>query len=243
MSQSTVSRILDRYERWIAHGGPAKSGSPSHDERVRASRWLTYERNEWILTSALRIAGEMERALDTSKSTVSHPASHPSRETEVRTEHKVIDRSGIAARFLRLAHRVNMDQLKLVERDPLPALGPMTFDDVANDGLDHEPRAEQPAPAGQELAIQATTQDQGPAQQPGPASIPIVHSHERPESSATSDVAPTCAENSTLEKSTSHAYAVANTPPEMAGQPCSVLDLAECIGPQGPQTTDRGLPV
>src|SRR5262245_33094338 len=57
LSQSTVSRIVERYEKWIARGGPAHCGGLSHDERLRAQRWMTYERNEWILTSSLRLAG------------------------------------------------------------------------------------------------------------------------------------------------------------------------------------------
>src|SRR5688572_2172091 len=99
ISQSTVSRIVERYERWIARGGPAQQGGLTHDERLRTQRWLTFERNEYIIASALRLAGEMERALDTSKSTVSRPVSHPSRESEVRTEHRTIDRSGLAHRY------------------------------------------------------------------------------------------------------------------------------------------------
>jgi hypothetical protein len=128
--QTTVSRIVDHYERWIARGGPSQQGALSHDERLRSQRWLAYERNEWILSSALRIAGEMERAIDSSKSTITRPLAHPSQESEVRTEHKVLDRSGIAARFLRLAHRINMDQLKLVEQEPLPALEPLSIEDL-----------------------------------------------------------------------------------------------------------------
>jgi transposase len=128
MHQSTVSRIVDRYERWIAHGGASQNGAPSRAERLRAQRWLTYERNEWILASCMRLAGEMERALDTSRSTTTHHAIDPTRELEVRTEHKVLDRSGTAARFLRLAHRVNMDQQKLVEKDDLPELEPLSLD-------------------------------------------------------------------------------------------------------------------
>ena len=111
LNQSTVSRIVERYERWIARGGPGREGALSHDERLRTHRWLTYERNEWIVASALRLAGEMERAIDTSKSTISRPQSKPSQETEIRTEHRVLDRSGMASRFLRLAHRVgNFDE-------------------------------------------------------------------------------------------------------------------------------------
>jgi hypothetical protein len=60
LNQSNVSRILDRYERWIAHGGPAQQGGLTRDERLRAQVWLTYERNEWIIATAQRIAGEME---------------------------------------------------------------------------------------------------------------------------------------------------------------------------------------
>jgi hypothetical protein len=129
MHQSTVSRIIDRYERWIAHGGPAQQGALARDERIRAQRWLTYERNEWILTSCLRLAGEMERMSDTSKSTTKHYCSEPSREIEVRTENSIRDRTGVAARYLRLAHRINMEQKKLVEQDDLPALEPLLLDE------------------------------------------------------------------------------------------------------------------
>lgn len=135
LNQSSVSRMIERYERWIARGGPARQGGLSQAERARAQRWLTYERNEWILTSALRIAGEMEHAIDTSKSTITRSAASPSGEAEVRTHHERIDRSAIAARYLRLAYRVNMDQLKLVEQEPLEDLAPLTAQDVGEDDL------------------------------------------------------------------------------------------------------------
>src|SRR5690349_20565394 len=69
LHQSTVSRIVERYERWVAHGGPSRQGCLSHDERRRAQRWLTYERNEWLLASAMRLAGDMEHMSDTTRST------------------------------------------------------------------------------------------------------------------------------------------------------------------------------
>ena len=114
--QSTVSRAIHKYERWIAAGGQEQETALPREGRLRAQRWLTFERNEWILSAALRIAAEMERQLDTSKSliTSSGPTDSPK---EIRTEHKVIDRSGIAARFLRLAWRINMDQLRQMTND------------------------------------------------------------------------------------------------------------------------------
>jgi hypothetical protein len=150
MHQSTVSRIVERYERWIARGGPARRGGISHDERLRSQRWLTYERNEWVISSALRLAGEMERAIETSRSNIKRHASDPARELEVRTEYKMLDRSGIAARFLRLAHRVGMDQLELVEHEPLADLDPLTIDEAELE-LDCESRvgcAHQDGPGG-----------------------------------------------------------------------------------------------
>jgi hypothetical protein len=160
MHQSTVSRIVQRYEKWIAHGGPQSEGSLTHDERLRTQHWMTYERNEWILSSALRIAGQMEQALDTSKSVISHAAAHPSRETLVRTESRLIDRSGIAARFLRLAHRVNMDQLALVAQPPLPSLEPLSEDEMAIEETPiarsprREPLDELPEELSEELPVQ-----------------------------------------------------------------------------------------
>jgi hypothetical protein len=145
IDQSTVSRIVDRYQRWIARGGPAYQGSPSHEERIRAQRWLTYERNEWILAAALRIAGEVEHGTEGTRSVISRDMSNPSQETQMRSESKTIDRSAIACRYLRLAHRVNMDQKKLVEEEPLPALEPLTTED-AGDDLDSSPHAPREEP-------------------------------------------------------------------------------------------------
>ena len=122
ISQPSVSRAIRRYERWIAAGGQVREGELGHGERLRAQRWLTYERNEWIMAAALRIAAAMEREVDTSRSTVTSPGMADAPK-EVRTQHMVIDRSGIASRFLRLAWRINMDQLRLAEEEPLEPLG------------------------------------------------------------------------------------------------------------------------
>src|SRR5687768_5812475 len=100
MHQTTVSRIVDRYERWIAHGGPSQQGGLSRDERIRAQRYLTYERNEWILNSALRIAAEMEIPIDVSTSHIKKTPQDYTKELEVRTQHAILHRSGLACRFL-----------------------------------------------------------------------------------------------------------------------------------------------
>src|SRR5439155_2633405 len=115
INQSTVSRIIQRVERWQAHAKARENGRLDRSERLRAQRWLTYERNELIMASCLRIAKEMEGFTELSKSTIRRPVDQPSRQSEVRTEDRVIDRHGVAARFLRLAYRINMDQLKLAE--------------------------------------------------------------------------------------------------------------------------------
>lgn len=128
LNQSTVSRIINRYERWIAHGGPSQNGGLNRQERLRAQHYLTIERNEWILASCFRLAATMEHFSDTSRSTTTHHCSEPSRELEVRTQHSVLDRTGKVCRYLRLAHRVNMDQKKLVKEEDLPDLEPLTLD-------------------------------------------------------------------------------------------------------------------
>jgi len=125
ISQPTVSRVVQRYERWQAHAKDREDGRLDPAERLRAQRWLTFERNELILASCLRIANELEGFIDTSKSTILHEASRPSKEIEVRTHHARIDRTGMTARFLRLAFKINVEQLKLAEMDqppPVPAL-------------------------------------------------------------------------------------------------------------------------
>src|SRR6266576_3663573 len=133
IDQSTVSRIIQRVERWQAHAKDRENGRLDRSERLRAQRWLTFERNELIMGSCLRIAHEMERFIELSKSTIHRPASNPSQETEIRTESTMIDRSGVAARFLRLAWRINMDQLKLAALIDPPAAEPLSDAELADE--------------------------------------------------------------------------------------------------------------
>jgi len=245
MHQSTVSRIVERYERWIARGGPARRGGISHDERLRSQRWLTYERNEWVISSALRLAGEMERAIETSRSNIKRDVTDPIRELEVRTEYKMLDRSGIAARFLRLAHRVGMDQLELVEQEPLADLDPLTIDEAEleldcesrvggaqKDGssghsppyADKPPARAEPLSHRERVAAQPPgegSQDEiasghSPPDTEEPPAIHGVHDHEAAETTLNDDDAETCSENASAEKQLGDAYAVASSSPEMA---------------------------
>ena len=54
INQSTVSRIVQRVERWQAHATARENGRLSPGERLRAQRWLTYERNELIRCVGVR---------------------------------------------------------------------------------------------------------------------------------------------------------------------------------------------
>jgi hypothetical protein len=139
--QSTVSRIIQRYERWQAHLKDRENGRLDRAERLRAQRWLTYERNELMLASCLRIAGEMEGFTELSKSVTHYPTGQLSDGHKIRTEERVTDRHGVAARFLRLAYRINMDQLKLT-------------DQIARESIDQEREAPaEPLPlSSEELA-------------------------------------------------------------------------------------------
>jgi len=135
VSQGTISRTIKRYERWQTRAEAAADGRLNHAEKLRAQKWLTYERNELILASCLRIAGEMESCFDASKSTylrqlASNQIGHG---TEIRTEQHAVDRHGIACRFLRLAHRINMEQQKLVEQAELEPLPPLTAEQIAEE--------------------------------------------------------------------------------------------------------------
>jgi hypothetical protein len=131
--QSTVSRILQRYDRWQAHAREREDGRLDPAERLRAQRWLSFERNELIIQSCLRLAGDLEGCVDASRSTIRRPWSDPTAESEVRTEHFTLDRTGMAARFLRLAFRVNMEQLKLAEHDQPPLPAPLTAEESAEE--------------------------------------------------------------------------------------------------------------
>ncbi len=134
ISQPTVCRVIQRYERWQAHLKDREGGRLDAQERLRAQRWLTYERNELILASCFRIAEEMERSTELSKTTIRRPIDQPLKQNELRTEQRVVDRHGVASRFLRLAFRVNMEQLKLTDliaREGDTPAEPLTDEELA----------------------------------------------------------------------------------------------------------------
>jgi len=168
ISQGTVSRILQRIERRSAHTPDGQNGRLDPQERVRVQRWLTYERNERLLASCLRIAHDVEGFVDVSRSTVQRNGL-ASVEQEIRTVHATLDRSGTAARFLRLAFRINMEQLKLAEVEPLEALPPLSAEELAELDSDDEPGDEEAgdeepgseaAGGGESLASSASTAGQ-----------------------------------------------------------------------------------
>jgi hypothetical protein len=220
IDQSTVSRIVDRYQRWIARGGPAYHGSPTHDERLRAQRWLTYERNEWILASALRIAGEMEHATEASRSVIARPMSNPSKESEIRTESKTIDRSAVACRYLRLAHHINMVQKKLIEEEPLPTLEPLTIEDAGAEVCHGHPAEGCHGPARADHADDVSTSND-PANVPyesdsasEPPAMHDVHIQKPAQPSASRELTTTSTESGRSKKSHRRAYPAAASPPE-----------------------------
>src|SRR4029078_1453572 len=124
--QSTVSRIIERYERWQAHAKERENGRLDPSERLRAQRWLTLERNERILASCLRMAHEMEGFCDVSQSVTTYNHKDPTRQADVRTVHSVLDRHGIAARSPRVAHPANREQLKRAKMDQPPPARELT---------------------------------------------------------------------------------------------------------------------
>ena len=123
ISQATVSRIVERYEKCQAHAEPREGGlDPA--ERVRAQRRLTYQRNEKIIRNCLRLAREVEGFQEVSQSTSAAPGGGLAGMREIRCVNKVFDRTGLASRYYRLAFRAGLEQLELVEQEPaaMPAL-------------------------------------------------------------------------------------------------------------------------
>jgi DNA-binding MarR family transcriptional regulator len=220
--QSTVSRMVERYERWIARGGPARQGGLSHDERLRSQRWLTYERNEWILNSALRLAAEIEKPMDATKSTISRPAQRLSQETEVRTEHMTVDRSGTVARYLRLAHRINMEQLKLVGEEPLPDLEPLTIGDLGEDRL--------PAVLEESVPAEPSVGDR-PSGGTATERMHKTHNAAAEEWQLTTGEANGCDEIVGVEKTAGDAYSVVIYPPETTA-PAEGAGELFCLAPR-----------
>src|SRR5436190_19365510 len=85
INQGTVSRSIQRYERWLAHAQPRDDGRLDHAEQLRVQRQLTFERNELIVSSCLRIAREMEGVVDVSHSTVQRSTLDPANHRDIRT--------------------------------------------------------------------------------------------------------------------------------------------------------------
>jgi hypothetical protein len=189
ISQPTVSRVLQRYERWQARAEPREGGRLDHAERLRAQRWMTYERNERILASCLRMAGDMEGFIDVSKSTIRRDGIVGDG-NEIRTVHSTLDRSGIASRFLRLAFRINMEQLKLTEQEPLAPLPPLSENELEE--IEGEEREEEQETGDRE-------------QEPEEAEVPPLKLHKvnnciAAESGASDTSDETCAANGAAEK-------------------------------------------
>jgi hypothetical protein len=133
ISQPTVSRIVKRVERWKAHAADRADGDLDQAERLRVQRWLTFERNELMLASMLRIAREIEGFTEVSSSVIQRPVGEPQRANEIRTTSSVLDRTGQVARFVRLAYRINMDQYKLAKEEAAPRPAPLSAEDVATE--------------------------------------------------------------------------------------------------------------
>jgi hypothetical protein len=198
VDQSTVSRIVARYEKWLAHAQPGDGDQLDPAERQRVQRWLTYERNERILASALRIAGDMECLTDVSRSVVSRPMGEPAAEREVRTYHEVLDRSGLAARFLRLAFQINMQQLKLVDKEPLAPLAPLAEDDpVMGESLSRGFGIELNTVAAENEPTEAARAD---SVQRESLKLHNVHHEAAAKSGVKASPADTCAKNGSPEK-------------------------------------------
>src|SRR5687767_5052322 len=83
------------------------------------------------MASCLRLASDLEGLADVSRTVMSRPASSPCAEFRVSTETSMLDRSGRVERFLRLAHRINMEQIKLSANKPPPLPEPLSADEVA----------------------------------------------------------------------------------------------------------------
>ena len=152
ISQSTVSRVVMRFERWQARAKPREAGRLEHGERLRSQRVLTFERNELLLASCLRMAARMESNLNyvhklTRQKTGSDAETISSSDVQ-------LDSCGVASRFLRLAFRINMEQLKLVNEEELPELPPLSAEE-----LEEEELAAEAASAELRAAIQKTKDD------------------------------------------------------------------------------------
>ena len=131
INQSTVSRIVARVERWQSRATPQQAGRLTHGERLRAQTLLTFERNELLIASCLRMAARMESTGNYVHTTTRHQ--NPAEREKITLRDEQLDSGGVAARFLRLAFRINMEQLKLARADELPPLEPLSAEELAEE--------------------------------------------------------------------------------------------------------------
>jgi len=133
INQSTVSRIVARVERWQSRATPKEAGRLTHGERLRTQTSLTFERNELLLASCLRMASRMESTTNYVHTTTRRQ--DPATREKITLCDEQLDSCGVAARFLRLAFRINMEQLKLVREEELPPLPPLSAEELHEEEL------------------------------------------------------------------------------------------------------------
>ena len=114
-SQSAVSRLLGRFERWRGGAKPQDSGELDPLRQRHFDRWLARQRHDEVYTRAMRLSKTMEEA----------PAkTHREGARDGREWHEDVTRDQWAAagQMLKTALRANEALERFADKEPLPPL-------------------------------------------------------------------------------------------------------------------------
>jgi ParB-like chromosome segregation protein Spo0J len=125
--QTTISRMVRRVESWEARLRQTPEGRL---ELQHARRWSTMDQNDEVIRMCFRQVDELQYGKDYSTSRLHKPAGDPCAPMDVVTENGVRDYSGVIVRFLALAFRVNMQQLRISEMKPLADLPELSDEEI-----------------------------------------------------------------------------------------------------------------
>lgn len=116
-SQSAVSRLLGRFERWRGGAGPEDSGDLDPLRQQHLDRWLARQRHDEVYTRAMRLAQRMEEQ----PAAIQRTRTDPEGQT-IWSEETKRDQFAAAGQMLKTALRANEALEGFADKEPLPPL-------------------------------------------------------------------------------------------------------------------------
>jgi len=118
-SQSAVSRLVQRFERWRGGAKGEECGELDPQRQAHLDRWLERERAEEVYQRSMRLALKMEQAPATTRREGDRGVKEEGKKWFEETKR---DQLAAAGQMLKTALRANESLGKLADKEPLPPL-------------------------------------------------------------------------------------------------------------------------